>query len=126
MAELLRQSVKNLGIEAEIESAGTTDRHKGSAAKEATLACMRRNDMDISHHRARFVGDLNLGDYDLLVAADPAVEASLRTLAPGANIIVANPQENGIADPSGKGDAAYDEMFTAVERSLLDIITKVP
>jgi protein-tyrosine phosphatase len=67
----LREEAKRLGIEVEIDSAGTGDWHVGRPPDARAIAVAGRNGVDISRQRARLVTPGDFRRFDHVVALDP-------------------------------------------------------
>lgn len=78
----LRAEAERLGIEVEIDSAGTGDWHIGGPPDRRAIAAARRNGLDISHLRARQVRREDFYRFDHIIALDEANLADLRRTRP--------------------------------------------
>lgn len=73
MGEVILRSMLNeagLGDQVEVDSAGIGDWHVGQGADPRTLAALSRGGYDGSAHRARQLRASDLGERDLVLAAD--------------------------------------------------------
>ena len=78
----LRRQAERLGLSLSIDSAGTGDWHVGRAPDERAVAVASRNDVDISHLRARQVKPADFFEFDHIVALDAQNLADLEALRP--------------------------------------------
>ena len=77
-----RSEAERLGLDVRIDSAGTGDWHVGRPPDPRAIAAARRNDVDISHLRARQVGLQDFYDFDFIVALDDQNLADLLAMRP--------------------------------------------
>jgi protein-tyrosine phosphatase len=78
----LRAEAERLGVEIQVDSAGTGDWHVGGPPDPRAQAVAARNGLDISHLRARQVEAEDFRRFDHVVALDPENLANLRALRP--------------------------------------------
>ncbi len=78
----LRREAERLGLELEIDSAGTGDWHVGRPPDPRAAAVARKNGIDISHLRARQVASADFHRFDHIVALDPQNLRDLERLRP--------------------------------------------
>ena len=78
----LRGEAERLGLEVEVDSAGTGDWHIGHAPDPRAAAVARRNGVDISGLRARQVGPQDFHRFDHIVALDAQNLADLEAMRP--------------------------------------------
>ncbi|HEX8366559.1 MAG TPA: low molecular weight protein-tyrosine-phosphatase [Allosphingosinicella sp.] len=78
----LRREADKLGLELEIDSAGTGDWHVGRPPDPRAIAAARRNGVDISHLRARRVTARDFERFDHIVALDTENLAALERMRP--------------------------------------------
>lgn len=77
-----RAEADRLGIEVDVDSAGTGDWHCGRPPDSRAIAVAARNGIDIAHLRARQVTIADFHRFDHIVALDPSNLAELRALVP--------------------------------------------
>ena len=112
----LRAEAGRLGLEVEVDSAGTGDWHVGHPPDPRALAVARRNGVDIGHLRARRVDSGDFHRFDHIVALDRTNLADLRAIRPeGARARlsllldhVPGREGEAVADPYHGGDAHFD------------------
>ena len=78
----LRREAEGIGLDLQIDSAGTGDWHVGKAPDERAIAVARNNGIDISHLRARQVRSEDFHTFDYIVALDSQNLADLRAMQP--------------------------------------------
>jgi len=128
MAVLLQ---KELGDEFQVESAGTFKKWgewPGEPANGHAILCLEEMGIDISDHRSRWIGDLDLSSFSHIVCVnEKALDNTVLFLAGyrGAKIIVANGNYGGIPDPYGKGLGAYRECLSLMEKVVPDIANQI-
>jgi protein-tyrosine phosphatase len=79
-----RREADRLGLEVEIDSAGTGDWHVGRPPDARAIAAAARNGVDISHLRARQVTPRDFERFDHIVALDAENLGALERLRPPA------------------------------------------
>ena len=77
-----RREADRLGLDVEIDSAGTGDWHAGRPPDPRAIAVARRNGVDISHLRARQVRPFDFDRFDHIVALDGENLAALVRMRP--------------------------------------------
>jgi protein-tyrosine phosphatase len=77
-----RAEAERLGLEVEIDSAGTGDWHSGEPPDRRAIAAAGRNGIDISHLRARQVRPEDFDRFDHIVALDRQNLRDLQRLQP--------------------------------------------
>ena len=78
----LRAEAERIGLDIEIDSAGTGDWHVGRPPDPRAIAVARRNGADISGLRARLVTPGDFQRFDHVVALDAANLANLKRMQP--------------------------------------------
>jgi protein-tyrosine phosphatase len=104
------------GLDAEVDSAGTGDWHRGQAPDRRAIAAAKRNGVDISGLRARQVTREDFDRFDEIVALDEENLADLERLRPdGARARlsllldhVPGREGQAVADPYHGGDSHFD------------------
>jgi protein-tyrosine phosphatase len=118
----LREEAKRLGLEIEIDSAGTGDWHVGHPPDPRAMAVAKRNGVDISHLRARLVTADDFQRFDHVVALDAQNLADLRRLRPASSKAklsllldyVEGREGQAVADPYHGSDEHFDATWADV------------
>jgi len=108
-----RTEAERLGMEVEIDSAGTGDWHVGYPPDPRAAAVAGRNGVDISHLRARQVAGEDFHRFDYIVALDEKNLADLRAIQPAG----AKAELSLLLDhvEGRKGEAVADPYYGAEE-----------
>ena len=77
-----RRELEWLGVDVDIDSAGTGDWHVGRPPDARAQAVAAKNGIEISHLRARQVGPADFLRFDYIVALDAQNLATLRRMQP--------------------------------------------
>jgi protein-tyrosine phosphatase len=117
-----RLEAERLGIDVEVDSAGTGDWHAGEPPDRRALAVAARHGIDISDLRARQVRREDFLRFDHIIALDRENLARLRALAPPdararlSLLLDHVPGREGepVADPYYGGDAHFDVTWRDV------------
>jgi protein-tyrosine phosphatase len=117
-----RAEAARLGLDVEVDSAGTGDWHIGRPPDRRAQAAAQRNGVDISGLRARQVRRDDFERFDHVVALDPHNLADLLALRPRearARVlllldVVPDRKGEGVADPYYGDDGDFDITWTDV------------
>jgi protein-tyrosine phosphatase len=137
MAEwVLRHHVEKEGLDAEVDSSGTSGWHVGADADHRTVRALRRAGYRSAHTARRFQPEW-FGRYDLIVALDEGHLRALRSMAPDAatraRIRLLREFDPGagddtdVPDPYYGGRAEFEHILGLIEAAvpgLLDEIRK--
>jgi protein-tyrosine phosphatase len=126
-----RAEAARIGLNAEADSAGTGNWHRGEAPDRRAVAAARRNGVDISHLRARQVRPGDFAHFDHIVALDDENLADLETIRPAGSrarlslLLDHVPGREGqrVADPYYGDDSHFDITWrdvTEAARALAD------
>ncbi len=77
-----RREIQAVGLDADIDSAGTGDWHVGEAPDRRAQAVAKRNGVDIGGYRARLVSKDDFHRFDHIVALDRKNLAVLKAMRP--------------------------------------------
>lgn len=110
-----------------VESAGLTKELAGRPANHRSVACMLEHSIDLSSHKSRFIGDLDLTHYRWIVCVGHEEAARVRAAlgAHTAHVIVANGAAGGILDPYELGMEGYRECLALLDRVMPDIAREI-
>ena len=117
-----RAEAERLGLDVEIDSAGTGDWHVGHPPDPRAQAAARRKGTDISRQRARRVTIEDFHRFDRIVALDRENLADLRALRPEAATArlsllldhVPGGEGEPVVDPYHGGASHFDETWPDV------------
>lgn len=117
-----RAEAGRIGLEAEIDSAGTGDWHVGQPPDRRAIAAARRNQVDISQLRARQVTPADFERFDHIVALDGENLADLEQMRPAGGqarlslLLDHAPGREGqaVADPYYGDDSHFDTTWSDV------------
>ena len=117
-----RAEAERLGLDVEIDSAGTGGWHAGQPPDPRAQAAARRNGTDISRLRARRVTSEDFHRFDRIVALDRENLADLRAIQPEGSRArlallldhVRGREGEAVADPYHGGDSHFDETWRDV------------
>ena len=77
-----RREAERLGLDVEVDSAGTGDWHVGRPPDRRAVDVAAKNGVDIAHRRARQVTGEDFGKFHHIVALDQQVLTDLRRMQP--------------------------------------------
>ena len=109
----LRAEAERLGLEVEIDSAGTGDWHIGHPPDRRAAAVASRNGIDISHLRARQVAADDFFRFDHIVALDEQNLANLNAIRPEGSRAELSLLLDHV--PGREGEAVADPYYGGVE-----------
>jgi protein-tyrosine phosphatase len=117
-----RRETERLGLDVEIDSAGTGDWHIGYPPDPRAAAVAARNGIDISHLKARLVTAEDFRRFDHIVALDAKNLADLEALRPADGKArlsllldhVEGRQGQAVADPYYGEDSHFDSAWDEV------------
>lgn len=108
---------QHLGDAFLVESAGLAMELAGRPANYRSVACMKERGIDLSAHVSRWVGELDLDDYQWIVCVGHDEVERVRPLL-GADktcVIVANEERGGIPDPYELGMPGYRDCLALLD-----------
>lgn len=112
-----------LGTAFLVESAGISKELAGRPANARSVACMHERGVDLSGHSSRWIGDLDLGQYQWIVCVghDEADEIRSALGAGSASVVVANADHGGIPDPYELGLPGYQDCVALLDQVMPDV-----
>jgi protein-tyrosine phosphatase len=117
---------QHLGDAFLVESAGVSRELAGRPANINSVACMGERGVDLSGHRSRWIGDLDLDQYRWIVCVGHDEADKVRSLGAGpASVMVANAHQGGIPDPYGLGLAAYRDCLALLDRVMPNLARQI-
>ena len=114
-----RAEAERLGLDVEVDSAGTGGWHQGEPPDSRAIAAARRGGVDIAGQRARKVTRADFDRFDHIFALDADNLADLEALRPAgsrARLLllldcVPGREGQGVADPYYGGDSHFDTTW---------------
>ena len=130
-----RAEAERIGLDVEVDSAGTGGWHAGEAPDRRAIAAARRNGVDISHLRARKVTPEDFDRFDHVLALDEENLDDLESIRPAGSrarlrlLLDHVPGRAGqaVADPYYGGDSHFDATWrdvSAAARALAEMLAK--
>ena len=118
----LRAEAERLGLDVEVDSAGTGDWHVGQPPDPRARAAAKRHGADADGLRARQVRASDFERFDHIIALDTANLRDLRAMKPaqsraGLSLLldhVPGREGEAVADPYYGGDTHFDETWADV------------
>jgi protein-tyrosine phosphatase len=129
----LRAEAKRLGVDVEVDSAGTGDWHIGHPPDHRATAVADRNGVDISHLRARQVSPEDFHRFDHIVALDAQNLADLKAMQPPGSKAelsllldhVEGRQGQAVADPYYGQESHFDHAWQEVTTGVSALVRKI-
>ena len=117
-----RAEADRIGLDVDVDSAGTGGWHAGQPPDRRAIAAAKRNGVDIAGLRARRVTAADFDRFDHIVALDTENLADLRAIQPRSarahlSLLldhVPGREGQAVADPYYGEDAAFDETWREV------------
>ncbi|HLP22014.1 MAG TPA: low molecular weight protein-tyrosine-phosphatase [Chitinophagales bacterium] len=130
---LLQHKVEKLGLDWEIDSAGTSDWHKGELPNENSIKVMGRYGIDINYQRSRPIERKDLEYYDVIYVMDASNHETVVTMAKSeaeiAKVLyIMNEVEPGknqkVPDPWSLTEQHYEDVYLMLDKATDKIIEK--
>lgn len=124
MAEaLLAQRLRERGVDARVESAGT---HAlvGHGADTQAVELMRRRGIELSAHRARQLTPELIRAFDVLFVMEAGQQRFVEALEPSARGRVHRLGRIGkfdVPDPYRRGAAAFEQALSLIDRGIVEL-----
>jgi protein-tyrosine phosphatase len=128
---ILRHLADQRGIAVEVDSAGTSDEHRGSPPDRRAIAEAASRGVDISDQRSRQIRRGDFDDFDLILTADEMVDGRVRRQAPsGARARVMRMTESlpdferypEVPDPYYGTPQDYRDVYDLLERAMNELL----
>lgn len=128
-----RAEAEKLGLDVDVDSAGTGDWHLGHPPDRRAAAIAARKGVDISHYRARQVGPDDFSRFDHIVALDAQNLRDLEAMRPAgskAELSLMLDHAEGreglaVADPYYGGDADFETTWNDVTEGAAGLARKL-
>jgi protein-tyrosine phosphatase len=124
---ILRYLADQRGFAIEVDSAGTSNEHRGSPPDRRAMAEAARRGIDISGQRSRQIRRSDFDEFDLILTADEMVDSRVRRQAPtGARARVMRMTERlpdydrypEVPDPYYGTPDDYRDVYDLLERAM--------
>jgi len=118
---------QHLGAAFLVESAGVREELAGRPANHRSVSCMKERGVDLSVHVSRWVGDLDLDQYQWIVCVGHDETDQVRSLlgADKTRVIVANEHQGGIPDPYELGLAGYRDCLALLDEVMPHVARRI-
>ena len=118
---------QHLGAAFLVESAGISQELAGRPANHRSIACMQDRGVDLTGHRSRWIGDLDLDQYRWIVCVghDEADKVRSALGAGSANVMVANADQGGVPDPYELGLAGYRDCLALLDQVMPHVAQQI-
>ncbi len=116
-----------LGDDFFVESAGLTKELAGRPANHRSVTCLKERGVDLSGHVSRWVGDLDLDQFQWIVCVGREEADRVRSLlgTDKARVIVANEDQGGIPDPYERGLAGYRDCLVLLDEVMPNVAQRI-
>ena len=119
---LLIHHAKKMGVNVEIDSAGTISNHAGSPPDPRSIEIMNRKNHDISSQRSRTVKHKDFEYYDLILAMDKNNYEDLHSMAKTdsqkSKIHLILPHEGEVPDPYYDGINGFESVYKMLDEAI--------
>ncbi|MDF4972094.1 low molecular weight phosphotyrosine protein phosphatase [Vibrio parahaemolyticus] len=129
---VLRAKAKELGVDVDIDSAGTIGYHTGNTPDSRAMAAGKQRGYSFKGMRARQVSVQDFEDFDLVLAADKANLADLLDICPAEHrhkvslfLSHSNSSYDEIPDPYYGGDDGFELVFDLIEEASVAVLQKL-
>ncbi len=130
---LLKHKADAKGLDWEVDSAGTSDWHKGELPNENSIAVMHRHGVDINYQRSRPIEMEDIAYYDLIYVMDSSNYETVMTMAKTPELKQkvkfimneVNPGKNEkVPDPWSLTEQDYENVYQMLDKATDKIIEK--
>ncbi|HCH0920967.1 TPA: low molecular weight phosphotyrosine protein phosphatase [Vibrio parahaemolyticus] len=129
---VLRAKAEELGVDVDIDSAGTIGYHTGNAPDSRAMAAGKQRGYSFKGMRARQVSVQDFEDFDLVLAADKANLADLLDICPAEHrhkvslfLSHSNSSYDEIPDPYNGGDDGFELVLDLIEEASVAVLQKL-
>lgn len=129
---VLRAKAKELGVDVDIDSAGTSGYHTGNTPDSRAMAAGKQRGYSFKGMRARQVSVQDFEDFDLVLAADKANLADLLDICPAEHrhkvslfLSHSNSSYDEIPDPYYGGDDGFELVLDLIEEASVAVLQKL-
>ncbi|WP_025541005.1 low molecular weight protein-tyrosine-phosphatase [Vibrio parahaemolyticus] len=129
---VLRAKAEELGVDVDIDSAGTIGYHTGNTPDSRAMAAGKQRGYSFKGMRARQVSVQDFEDFDLVLAADKANLADLLDICPAEHrhkvslfLSHSNSSYDDIPDPYYGGDDGFELVLDLIEEASVAVLQKL-
>ncbi|EGQ9121737.1 low molecular weight phosphotyrosine protein phosphatase [Vibrio parahaemolyticus] len=129
---VLRAKAEELGVDVDIDSAGTIGYHTGNTPDTRAMAAGKQRGYSFKGMRARQVSVQDFEDFDLVLAADKANLADLLDICPAEHrhkvslfLSYSNSSYDEIPDPYYGGDDGFELVLDLIEEASVAVLQKL-
>ncbi|ELA9387831.1 low molecular weight phosphotyrosine protein phosphatase [Vibrio parahaemolyticus] len=129
---VLRAKAEELGVDVDIDSAGTIGYHTGNTPDSRAMAAGKQRGYSFKGMRARQVSVQDFEDFDLVLAADKANLADLLDICPAEHrhkvslfLSHSNSSYEEIPDPYYGGDDGFELVLDLIEEASVAVLQKL-
>jgi protein-tyrosine-phosphatase len=118
---------QHLGAAFLVESAGVRGELAGRPANHRSVSCMKERGVDLSVHVSRWIGNLDLDQYQWIVCVGRDEADQVRSFlgARKTRLIVANEDRGGIPDPYEHGLAGYRDCLALLDEVMPHVARRI-
>jgi len=131
---LLEHKAKALGLNWQIDSAGTSGWHRGDQPDARAIVCMKKHGIDITYQSSRPIIPADLQEYDLVYVMDRSNQTNVLEIAKTEEeqykvaLIMSMVNEHEPADVPdpyfGTGDKGFETVYKMLDEATDKIIAK--
>ncbi|WP_394133945.1 low molecular weight protein-tyrosine-phosphatase [Vibrio parahaemolyticus] len=129
---VLRAKAEELGVDVDIDSAGTIGYHTGNTPDSRAMAAGKQRGYSFKGMRARQVSVQDFEDFDLVLAADKANLADLLDICPAGHrhkvslfLSHSNSSYDEIPDPYYGGGDGFELVLDLIEEASVAVLQKL-
>ena len=131
---LLQHKVEKLGLDWEVDSAGTGNWHVGELPDKRAMATMKNKGIDISYQNARQIKTSDLDKYDVIYVMDLSNLANVQRLATNSQQLqkitlmmneVPDAEQREVPDPYfGTDNSGFEQVYNMLDKATDKVIAK--
>lgn len=129
---LLQHKVHGMGLNWQVDSAGTSNWHENELPDQRAIACMKRHGVDITYQRSRPVIAEDFQEFDILYAMDTSNYDNLMKMARNeeemnkVKLLLSEvfPEGGEVPDPYYGGDSGFEKVFKMLDQATDKVIRR--
>jgi protein-tyrosine-phosphatase len=129
-AALVQQELHELHCTDVVESAGYLESAKGQPAAAEWLELKLYTGIDLAGHQSRWIGDLNLGQFNVILCLEQAAQheviqalAQQKVNKPELQVLLVS--RNGVENPWQQGLDAYKRSYNTMKKIVPRIVERL-